>query len=122
VLIIGDLNAYTLESPIRTLVSAGFTDLIATRIGPSAYSYVFDGQWGYLDYALASHDLEPQVTGITVWHINADEPAFFGYDTSFKSDDQIDLLYAPDPFRSSDHDPVLIGLGLGPPPVGRSPD
>ena len=44
-------------------------------IGPDAYSYVFDGQWGYLDYALASSSLTSQVDGVGEWHINADEPA-----------------------------------------------
>ena len=57
------------------------------------------------------------VTGTTVWHINADEPDLIDYDMSFKLDAQ-DLLYSPDPFRSSDHDPVIIGLDLSllPPP------
>lgn len=118
VLIIGDLNSYTLEPPIRTLVSAGFTDLIATHIGPGAYSFGFDGQWGYLDHALASHDLASQVTGVTEWHINADEPTVFDYDTSFRTARQIDSLYSRDPFRSSDHDPLVIGIELAPPRVG----
>jgi predicted extracellular nuclease len=34
------------------------------------------------------------------------------YNTNFKSDDQIEELYAPTPYRSSDHDPVLVGLDL----------
>lgn len=122
VLILGDLNAYALEPPVRTLVSAGYADLHAVRSDSDPYSYGFDGAWGYLDYALASHELAPQVTGITVWHINADEPDLLDYDTNFKSAAQVESLYAPDPFRSSDHDPVLVGLELQPPLVGRLPD
>lgn len=111
VLIIGDLNAYAMEDPIRTLTEAGYTDLIAQFGGADAYSYVFDGQFGYLDHALSSEDLTPKVTGATEWHINADEPDIFDYDTSFKRDAQ-DALYEPNAYRSSDHDPVIVGLDL----------
>jgi predicted extracellular nuclease len=38
------------------------------------------------------------------------------YNTEFKSADQVADLYAPTPFRSSDHDPVLVGLDLRSPP------
>jgi len=49
------------------------------------------------------------VTGATVWHINADEADLIDYDTSFKQSAQ-DAIYAPDAYRSSDHDTVLVGL------------
>ena len=122
-LIIGDLNSYDKEDPIDAIVagsddSAGtaddYTDLIRLFQGEDAYSYVFDGQIGYLDHALASADLLGQVTGTTVWHINADEADLIDYDTSFKQPAQ-DAIYAPDPYRSSDHDPVVIGLRLDTP-------
>ncbi|MES2521620.1 MAG: ExeM/NucH family extracellular endonuclease [Gemmatimonadota bacterium] len=115
VLILGDLNAYAMEDPITTLRTAGFVDLFKGLIGTSAYSYAFDGQWGYLDHALASRSLAPQVNGVTEWHINADEPAILDYNTEFKSPGQIASLFAADPFRVSDHDPVLVGLTLAPP-------
>ena len=51
------------------------------------------------------------MTGTTIWHINADEPDVLDYDTSFKPPAQA-ALYAPDPYRSSDHDPVIVGLDL----------
>ncbi len=108
-LIIGDLNSYDKEDPIDAILSGGYTDLIYYYLGENAYTYVFDGQIGYLDHALANSDLFPMVTGTTVWHINADEPDLIDYDTSFKLDAQ-DALYASDPFRSSDHDPVIVGL------------
>jgi predicted extracellular nuclease len=117
VLIIGDLNAYAKEDAVTVLTGGGFTDLIASRIGGSAYSYVFDGQWGYLDHALASASLASQVTGVMEWHINADEPNVLDYNTDFKSPGQVASLFAPDPYRASDHDPVVIGLTLTPPPV-----
>jgi hypothetical protein len=46
------------------------------------------------------------------FHINADEPSVLAYDSRFKSPAQVDLFYAPDAYRSSDHDPVLVGLSL----------
>lgn len=113
-LVIGDLNSYDKENPIDVLVGAGYTDLVAADQGEYAYSYVFDGQLGYLDYALAGTGLVDDVAGAAVWHINADEPNLFDYDMSFKQDAQ-DALFAPDPYRSSDHDPVVVGLDLTPP-------
>jgi len=110
-LIIGDLNAYDKEDPIDVLLAGGYTDLIYDSLGEYAYSYVFDGQVGYLDHALSNSDLLDEVTGTTVWHINADEPDLIDYDTSYKLPAQ-DALYAPDAYRSSDHDPVIIGLNV----------
>ncbi|WP_353674753.1 ExeM/NucH family extracellular endonuclease [Synechocystis sp. LKSZ1] len=109
-LIMGDLNSYRLEDPITTLINAGYTSLFDS----ASYSYQFDGQWGSLDHALASNSLNSQVTGAAKWHINADEPIVLDYNTEFKTAGQIDSFYNVDPFRTSDHDPVIIGLDLRP--------
>jgi predicted extracellular nuclease len=106
-LIIGDLNSYAMEDPIAAIENAGYTNLIKTFVGSGAYSYVYYGQAGYLDHALANGDLAPQVVSATVWHVNADEPSALDY-----NDYNQPALYDPDPYRSSDHDPVLIGLDL----------
>ena len=111
-LIIGDLNSYAKEDPITVIKNAEYTDLIESKLGATAYSYAFDGQWGYLDHALASKTLTPQVTGVVEWHINADEPSVLDYNTNFKSAGQITSLYANDQYRSTDHDPTIIGLDL----------
>ncbi len=116
-LIVGDLNSYAKEDPIIALEDLGFTNLIEAFLGPDAYSYVFDGQWGYLDHALASPSLVSQVANVAEWHINADEPSVLDYNTNFKSATQINSLYAPDEFRISDHDPVLVDLALEAPPT-----
>ncbi|HAY84416.1 MAG TPA: hypothetical protein DCY42_05685, partial [Chloroflexi bacterium] len=92
-------------------VAGGYTDLAYEYQGEYAYSYVFSGQWGYLDYALANAALLGEVTGATEWHINADEADLIDYDTTFKSPNQI-AAYAPDAYRASDHDPVVVGLEL----------
>ncbi|MDQ4036606.1 MAG: ExeM/NucH family extracellular endonuclease [Chloroflexota bacterium] len=110
--IIGDLNSYRMETPISALRNAGFTDLLAEFEGPDAYTYVFMGASGYLDHAQASASFTEQVTGAAPWHINTDEPTVLDYNTNFKSPNHQTTLYAPGPFRSSDHDPVLVGLDL----------
>lgn len=110
VVIVGDLNSYAKEDPVTALKNAGYTNLIDTFLGPDAYSYVFDGQWGYLDHALASESMLPQVAGVSEFHINADEPSVIDYNTDFKTTNLINNLYAPDMFRVSDHDPVIVGL------------
>ena len=110
VLIIGDLNAYAQEDPITTLESAGFTDL-ATEFaedGEQVYSFVFDGQIGTLDYALANDDALSRVTDVTEWHINADEADAIDYNLDFGRDETI--FDGSDPARHSDHDPIIFGL------------
>jgi len=117
-IIIGDLNSYAQEDPIDAIKAGSddtagtgddFTNLISTFQGTYAYSYTFDGQAGYLDHALANQSLLAQVTGAADWHINSDEPDILDYDTSFKPAAQ-DALYEPNQYRSSDHDPVVVGL------------
>ena len=111
VLILGDMNSYAREDPIDVFVDAGYSDLVLGYLGEDAYSFVFDAQIGYIDHALASPALDPDVTGTTIWHINADEPDLIDYDTSFKGPNQ-DAIYAPDAYRASDHDPVVVGLDV----------
>lgn len=120
VLLIGDYNSYAMEDPIAVIKNAGFTNLIESFIGADAYSYVFDGQWGYLDHALGSAAIVPQVVGVADYHINADEPSVLDYNMDFKSAGQLISLYAPDEFRVSDHDAVIAGLCLPPSAVASA--
>jgi predicted extracellular nuclease len=76
VIVIGDLNAYGVEDPINTLVAGGLINQALRVPAATRYSYVFDGQAGYLDQALTTASLDAHVTGVTYWHINADEPSF----------------------------------------------
>ncbi len=124
-LVVGDLNSYAMEDPIDA-VKAGpddtggtgddYTNLVAQFQGTYAYSYTFDGQAGYLDHALANASLAGQVTGAADWHINSDEPDVLDYDVSFKPEAQ-DRLFEPNEYRTSDHDPIVIGLDLDAPPT-----
>ena len=102
ILIMGDLNAYAMEDPIKVLREGGMIDLHRAFHADSSYSYVYRGQAGYLDHALCNSTLYPHVTGMVAYHINSDESDSYTYD---KSNDQT-------MFRCSDHDPVLVGLRL----------
>ena len=101
VLSVGDYNANFEEDPMDLLRAAGL--LVA---GPAASaSYVFNGQSGSLDHAV----LTPNLLGRAVvekWHINAAEPEFLEYSIAGAATD------VNSPFRSSDHDPILIGLNF----------
>lgn len=115
VVVVGDLNAYGKEDPILELTSLGFADQIARFDPLGGYSYVFDGEAGYLDHALASASLAAQVAGATHWRINADEPSVIDYNTEFKQPACATCgpdYYSATVYRSSDHDPVLLGLSL----------
>ncbi|GHB68230.1 ExeM/NucH family extracellular endonuclease [Persicitalea jodogahamensis] len=107
-LVLGDLNAYAEEDPLTALENAGYVNLVPN----TTYSYVFDGFFGALDHALGSPSMVSQVTGATKWHINADEPLVLDYNTENKTVGQQNSLYNPDQFRTSDHDPVIVGLSL----------
>ena len=116
VVILGDLNAYNEEDPIDILRAGGFTKLTT-----ATDSYVFDGQTGSLDHALVSSSLLSQVTGTAKWNINSSEPIVFDYNDSVADSGEANSelrndtsLYGATPFRSSDHDPVLVGLNLRP--------
>lgn len=112
-LIIGDLNAYALEDPITAITNgAGYTDLANLFGGIEAYSYSFRGELGYLDHALASPSLLSKVVDTTEWHINADEPVVLDYNLNFKKVENYDIYFAPDAYRMSDHDPVVVSLLL----------
>jgi len=120
VLVLGDLNAYAMEDPITALAAAGYTDLERFFNGEETSSYRFSGEIGTLDYGLANASMLAQTTGATAWQINADEMFVFDYniDSTFGTEiirpqDQ-GLFDGADPAKNSDHDPLIIGLDLGP--------
>ena len=111
---------------MTTITGGGYTDLETAFLGANAYSYLFDGQLGHLDYAFASASLLPQVTGVDAWHINADEvaavrlqrrgrrrPGRAGFEEKPDGSALVPprVVFQPaSPYRASDHDPVLVGL------------
>ena len=115
VLVIGDMNAHGFEDPITSMTQAGLVNEIERFVRPQTipYSYVFNGESGYLDHALATASLDRQVAGVTEWHTNADEPTVIDYNMDGKNDAAA-ALYVNDAFRSSDHDPVVVAINLAP--------
>ncbi|WP_369370659.1 ExeM/NucH family extracellular endonuclease [Promicromonospora sp. Populi] len=106
VLLVGDFNAYEQEDPIQVLADAGYIDLGAET---GEYSYNFDGMVGSLDHELASPAAAELVTGVDIWNINAFEPVANEYS---RYNYNASILYDESPFRSSDHDPAIVGLDL----------
>ena len=102
-LIIGDMNSYRYEDPIMAFKKGGYKEMINQQGTFYPYSYEYKGQWGLLDHILASPSMAGQVTGASIWHINADESPEFGYDGRWSS---------PDKYRCSDHDPLIAGISL----------
>ena len=103
VVMLGDFNAYAMEDPVRWLRDdAGWIDAFKQSGVEQPYSYVYNGLTGRLDHALLSPSLAKQLRGAAEWHINADEQDAQGY-----ADGDASV-----PFRSSDHDPLLLGFDL----------
>ena len=99
--ILGDLNSYAQEDPIQALAQAGWRDAFAVSGTEAPYSYAYRGTLGRLDHALVSPALAADLRGAAEWHANADEPRSAGYRDG-----------GPGPWRSSDHDPLLLGFDL----------
>ncbi|MEH8021610.1 ExeM/NucH family extracellular endonuclease [Rheinheimera metallidurans] len=104
-IILGDLNAYRMEDPVQALRDENWQYL--HNKDTEQYSFVYRGRSGSLDHALASPELAKQLKTLQHWTINADEPTALDYNLEFKSNDQQQQLYAPNPYRSSDHDPLI---------------
>jgi len=104
VLLTGDMNAHHAETPIQALIQDfGYVDMVHQFLTKeAAYSYTFDGLNSYLDHALASPSLAAKIHAVADWHVNSDESYAIHY-TDCKR-------WRPNPYRHSDHDPLLIGL------------
>lgn len=101
-LVVGDFNAYAMEDPVRMLRDAGWKDAFAVAKAKQPYSYLYGGMLGRLDHALLSPALARRLKGATEWHSNADEADGEGYAGSDVAG----------PWRSSDHDPMLLGFDM----------
>jgi uncharacterized protein len=117
VLLLGDFNAHRFEPPVTLFerpataaraAGAPLTwEVLTDRVRATRrLTYVFRGQSAALDHAIASGALAARVTGVDVWAINADEPPVADYRMRFNPPG----AFQPDPYRSSDHDPILVGI------------
>ena len=144
VIILGDLNAYAQEDPVKVLTNAeaenhemiirdqsgqyeqalttfklGYTSAVEAHLGQAPVSYVYKGEAGALDHALYSPSLKNKIADVIEWGINGYEMIGHDYQTEYKNSENeqgmtwYQRLVNPDsPFRSSDHDPVIIDLAL----------
>ena len=107
VVAIGDYNAHAMEDPIRVLRERGWQDApMAAEGGATPHSFVFDGQAGRLDHAMLSPSMAAMLKGAAKWPVNSDESIGFAYDGAFGGE--------AGPWRSSDHDPLLLGFDPAP--------
>ena len=107
----GDLNSYGMEDPLHTLANAGFTSVEPlSGLIPPAYSYLFSGQMGTLDYILVKSAYSGVVKFFETWHVNADEVDGLDYNLDFGRSST--LYNGSIPYRYSDHDPLISTLGL----------
>ena len=104
VAVLGDFNAHAMEDPMRGLRERGWVDAFAASVDGAVapHSFVFDGQAGRLDHAMLSPSMAARLRGAAKWHVNSDESIAFGYFGPLGRD--------AGPWRSSDHDPMLIGV------------
>lgn len=101
-LVIGDLNAHAQEDPLRALYARGWRDAFEVAGVDQPHSFVWAGLSARLDHALVDDGLAARLRGAAEWHNSADESERFGY---ARDDDS-------DPWRASDHDPVVLGFDL----------
>ncbi|MDM7856235.1 ExeM/NucH family extracellular endonuclease [Cellulomonas alba] len=110
VALVGDFNSYTREDPLQVLYDAGYSDAAPT-LSHDQWSYSFGSLSGSLDHVLLNAAALKRATGEDTWEINAEESVALEYS---RYNYHGTLFYAPDPYRSSDHDPVVVGLSDGP--------
>lgn len=102
VYLVGDFNSYAKEDPIKVFTDAGWSDVLFTK-ARGQYTYTFDGELGSLDHVIASPAAATRVSKAAVWAINSPEWSQREYWGT--------AAEAGTPYRSSDHDPILVGVG-----------
>jgi 5'-nucleotidase len=105
----GDFNSYGAEDPLQVLYGAGYVDA-ETALGIEKSSYSFQGLSGSLDHILLSGAAVERATGGDIWQINSGESLALEYS---RYNYHGALFHEANPFRSSDHDPVKVGLEAG---------
>ena len=106
VFLTGDFNAYDLEDPLQVLLEAGYVNQGAKT---GEYTYAFGGTVGSLDHVFASPEADATVNGVDIWNINSVESIALEYS---RFNGNLTDFYTPDAFRSSDHDPIVLGLNV----------
>lgn len=101
ILILGDMNAWRMEDPIRQFGDSSYVDLVEHLSGLPQHSFLYRGETGTLDYFFASPAMASFARTAKIWHINADRARNMEH---------------PQPWlRSSDHDPVIVDFDFSQP-------
>jgi len=106
VLLVGDFNSYEEADRILAIAAAGYVDQIAKS---GTQTPVFNSMVSSLDHVFASTEANHSVSAADVRNINSVESA--GFENS-RFNANITNLYEVSVYRSSDHDPVILGLDL----------
>ncbi|WP_235866326.1 ExeM/NucH family extracellular endonuclease [Serinibacter arcticus] len=106
VALLGDFNSYGQEDPLQVLYADGFTN-VDQAFEDIGYSYSFSGLSGSLDHILLNEAALERATGADIWNINSGESLALEYS---RHNYHGTNFYAEGPYRSSDHDPVIVGL------------
>ncbi len=96
IIVLGDFNAYSQEDPIQALQSTNLH-----RLETVNHSYVYKGKNGSLDHVFVSDNFIDHINQVQTWNINSIYPSWINY-----SHNLADSSY----FRSSDHNPMVIGV------------
>ncbi|MCE2029321.1 ExeM/NucH family extracellular endonuclease [Sessilibacter corallicola] len=121
-------RGYTITTAVNTELDNGNSvpvtntfgyQSVASAFDPNNFSFYFfgDDQVGSLDHILASPAAFNSVVDLTHWNINSIELFELTYDRALAfynpaNGDLIDFTTVG-PYRSSDHDPVIVTLQLG---------
>ena len=107
VFLTGDLNSYTQEDPMQVLYDAGYVDLGSTLT--DEHTYLFGGLTGSLDHLLANAPAAASAVDADIWNINSVEPIALEYS---RHNYNATNFYEVSPYRSSDHDPLIVGFDV----------
>lgn len=122
VILLGDYNANLKSKAIGKIMDNGFYNLVE-MFNENEYTYSYNGFRSTLDYAFTNSAFKSHIKDAYVWHINADESDLRDYNITlqkcnrgtFKPDNykpQYSLFDKSTPFRSSDHDPVIVHINI----------
>ncbi|PFG36234.1 5'-nucleotidase [Flavimobilis soli] len=120
VALVGDFNSYSQEDPMHVLYEAGYVNVDKHFNGDELFSYSYSGLSGSLDHVLMNQSFLERSTGADVWNINSGETIAFEY-SRYNSHGQ--TFHEATPYRSSDHDPVIVAFdeGTAPAPSTTTP-
>ena len=106
IVVLGDFNDYNLSEVWQQLQAGDVLFDTMQMVSPGErYSYIFDGVSQLVDGILVSPALVHRVVDAAIIHVNADYPINYAFDDSPSGL----------PYRSSDHDPLMITIQTPPP-------